>query len=202
MSNVSTIKKILIVFVAAAVLGSCSQNSTSADESVSSANSTGTDQGSGSSMSNSDSTDASGDPVVEPGQTQDAEPVASLTAAAEKYEQDIGKNLRAAGCYMMDNIREWVETDLEIASTEVNKVLTLVRTYRESAGTYIADPAALKEFQDNLDSSLAAWAELKVALVSQDTSGLAIIPVILDGIQGADRAAKTSLAIPMTPPCT
>lgn len=202
MSNMSTIKKILIVFVAAAVLGSCSQKSTSADESVSSANSTGTDQGFGSSMGNSDSTDASGDPVVEPGQTQDVEPVAPLTAAAEKYEQDIGKNLRAAGCYMMDNIREWVETDLEIASTEVNKVLTLVRTYRESAGTYIADPAALKEFQDNLDSSLAAGAELKVALVSQDTSGLVIIPVILDGIQGADRAAKMSLAIPMAPPCT
>lgn len=193
---VSTIKKILIVFVAVAAFGSCSQKSTSTDtgEPTISVNSTGAAQDSGSTL-------VSGTPATGPDQSQGIESAAPLTAEAEKYEQDIGKNLRAAGCYVIENMREWVETDLEIAAVEVYKVLTLVRTYRESAGTYIADPVALKEFQDKLDSSLAAGDELKVALLSQDGAGLALIPVLIDGIQEADRVAKMSLNIPLTPPC-
>jgi len=118
-----------------------------------------------------------------------------VSAEALGYEENIGKDLRKASCYLMDNVRTWVETDLELALKEVNKILDKVKAYRESSNNYITDPDALKKFQDSLDSSLAAGSQLEVSLVSMEISGLANIPLLIEGMQNADRVATTSLGI-------
>ena len=118
-----------------------------------------------------------------------------VSAEGLRYEENIGKDLRNASCYLMDNVRTWVETDLELAMKEVNKILDKVKAYRESSGNYITDPDALKKFQESLDSSLAAGSQLEVSLVSRDLSGLANVALLIEGMQNADRSATTSLGI-------
>ena len=204
--HMSSLKKIIIVSIAAMALGACStkSNSIDTDESAGTSSSGVPSQNSDNMVNSPDTPDntvVSGSPDASSDQLQDAEPTAPLTEAAKKYEENIGKNLIATSCNIIENLREWVETDLELATGEILKAVNLIKSYKESAATYLADPVAVKEFQDKLDSSIEAASDLQVSLLSQDPSGLSRVPALIEGMQDADKVAKASLGIPTTPLC-
>lgn len=216
-------KKILISAVAVAFLGACSQEGALTDPVT--AGATGESKGDtqssvtanedpGSTVANSGSivsptTDSNSvvPPTIDsnsvPAPTEEDGPqvVAELTEEGIKYEQNIGINLRATSCDLIANMETWMQTDIELVVGKVSDALTLIKNARDSAATYIPDATALKQFQDSLDSSLRAGDELRIAFVSRDVTGASKMVQLLDGIQEADKVAKVSLKIPLTPPC-
>jgi len=194
--------KLATAILTAALLAGCSNSSPDAGTET---NKPQTTQNDGNmqdgEMSGNDGNMQDGEMSGNDGNMQDGEMSENTQAGSEvsaeglRYEENIGKDLRNSACYLIDNARMWVETDLELALKEVNKILDKVKAYRESSDNYITDPDALKKFQDSLDSSLAAGSLLEVSLVSMDISGLANIPLLIEGMQNADRVATTSFGI-------
>lgn len=179
--------KPLIILLVAGVLQSCSSASTLTPSP--------TDASSAGSETNQDTPkvpESNNDMQTGTPEKQDT----PVSAMAAKYEQDIGKNLDASACDLMDNARSLVETDLGAATSKISEILALLQTYKESIDAYIEDPVVLKEFRDNLDSGIRVGNELKVALVSQDFSGLSNVPILIEHIQGADAVARVSLGTP------
>ncbi len=204
--HVSSLKKIIIVSITAITLGACStqNNSIDTDESAGPVDSGVPSQNPDNMVNNPDTSDSTVVPVSPDAsldQFQDVETSAPLTEAAKKYEENIGKNLIATSCNIVKNLREWVETDLKLATDEILKAGNLIKNYKQSAATYLTDPSALKEFQGKLDSSIEAISDLQVSLLSGDPSGLSRVPAFIEGMQGADKVAKVSLGIPIAPLC-
>jgi len=194
--------KLATAILTAALLAGCSNSSPDTSAETNKPQTTQNDGNmQGGEMSGNDGNMQGGEMSGNDGNMQGGEMSGNTQAGSEvsaeglRYEENIGKDLRNASCYLMDNVRTWVETDLELAMKEVNKILDKVKAYRESSGNYITDPDALKKFQESLDSSLAAGSQLEVSLVSRDLSGLANVALLIEGMQNADRSATTSLGI-------
>lgn len=179
------------------VVGACTNDSTSTDDSVRTNSETSITVAS---SITTDSSEGTGLPGMPAGSIL---PSIDVPVEAIRYETELGELIRKDSCNFGTEARTWVANpDLDASLKYTKALMERLGTYREAILDYVGESNVVAEYQTHIDNGTTATTKLLAALVSQDPTGFSAIVETIDALQESDKVIRVHFGLPLTAPCS